>query len=65
VHELAAHGAAVVYACSSEPESDFAGLVDEANAQYANTKVIGYPFQQADEEGTLALIDDVLNAWGR
>jgi hypothetical protein len=55
----------VVYACTSEPESDFAGLIDEVNAKYASTKVISYPFQQADEEGTLALIDDVLNAWGR
>ena len=65
VHELAAHGAAVVYACSSEPTNDFSGLIDEVNAQYASTKVIGYPFKLSDEEGTLALIDDVLNAWGR
>ena len=65
IHELAAHGAAVVYACSSEPTNDFASLVDEVNSQYGGTKVIGYPFKQADEEGTLALIDDVLNAWGR
>ena len=49
----------------SEPTNDFASLVDEVNSQYASTKVIGYPFKQADEEGTLALIDDVLNAWGR
>lgn len=65
VSELAAHGAAVVYACSSEPTNDFKSLVDEVNEKYASTKVIGYPFKQANEEGTLALIDDVLNAWGR
>lgn len=65
VHELAAHGAAVVYACSSEPTNNFTSLVDEVKAANPSTKVIGYPFKLADEQGTLALIDDVLNAWGR
>jgi NADP-dependent 3-hydroxy acid dehydrogenase YdfG len=65
VHELAAHGAAVVYACSSEPTNDFNGLIDEVKAASPGTKVIGYPFKLADEQMTLALIDDVLNAWGR
>jgi 3-oxoacyl-ACP reductase-like protein len=65
VHELAAHGAAVVYACSSEPTNDFAGLIDEVKTASPSTKVIGYPFKLADEPMTLALIDDVLNAWGR
>lgn len=65
MHELAAHGAAVVYACSTEPSDDYTNLADEVNAQYPSTKVIGYPFKLADEQATLALIDDVLNAWGR
>ena len=65
VTELAAHGAACVYACSSSPSDDYASLADEVNRQYAGTKVIGYPFKLANEEDTLGLIDDVLNAWGR
>lgn len=65
VHELAAHGAAVVYACASEPTNDFTSLIDEVKAASPSTKVIGYPFKLADEPMTLALIDDVLNAWGR
>ncbi|KAF2773637.1 NAD(P)-binding protein [Teratosphaeria nubilosa] len=65
VSELAAHGAACIYACSSSPFDDYAGLADEVNKQYPSTKVIGYPFKLANEEDTLVLIDDVLNSWGR
>ncbi|KAI7219335.1 NAD(P)-binding protein [Hortaea werneckii] len=65
VHELAAHGAACIYACSSSPSDDYASLAEEVNKQHPSTKVIGYPFKLANEEDTLALIDDVLNAWGR
>ncbi|KAK4560821.1 hypothetical protein LTR86_005401 [Recurvomyces mirabilis] len=65
VNELAAHGAACIYACSSSTTDDYASLADEVNKQYPSTKVIGYPFKLANEEDTLALIDDVLNAWGR
>lgn len=65
VHELAAHGAACIYACSSAPGDDYTSLADEVNKLYPSTKVIGYPFKMADEGDTLALIDDVLNAWGR
>ena len=65
VAELAAHGAACVYACSPSPSDDYATLADEVNQQYPSTKVIGYPFKLANEEDTLQLIDDVLNAWGR
>ncbi|KAI7351879.1 NAD(P)-binding protein [Hortaea werneckii] len=65
VHELAAHGAACIYACSSSPSDDYASLAEEVNKQFPSTKVIGYPFKLANEEDTLALIDDVLNAWGR
>ncbi|WPG98141.1 NAD(P)-binding protein [Acrodontium crateriforme] len=65
VSELAAHGAACVYACSALASDDYAALADEVNAQFPATKVIGYPFTTANEEDTLQLIDDVLNAWGR
>ena len=65
VAELAAHGAACVYACSPSPSDDYAGLADEVSRHYPSTKVIGYPLKLANEEDTLGLIDDVLNAWGR
>lgn len=65
VTELAAHGAACVYACSSSPTDDYAGLESDVKAQYPETKILGYPFKLANEEDTLQLIDDVLNAWGR
>lgn len=63
--ELAAHGAACIYACSSTPNDDYASLANEVNKQYPSTKVIGYPFKLANEEDTLSLIDDILNSWGR
>jgi hypothetical protein len=62
---LVAHGAAVIYACSHLPSEPYAELADAVNAQYPNTKVIGYPYKITSEEDTLALIDDVLNTWGR
>lgn len=67
VAELVVHGAACVYACSSTPDDDFASLEKEVKQQYpdSSTKIIGYPFKLANEEDTLGLIDDVLNAWGR
>jgi NAD(P)-dependent dehydrogenase (short-subunit alcohol dehydrogenase family) len=67
--ELAAHGAACVYACSSDSTSSFEQeaevLVSSLASQYPNTKVIPYPYRFATEEDTLTLIDDVLNSWGR
>ncbi|CAK1355417.1 hypothetical protein CB0940_00858 [Cercospora beticola] len=65
VTELAAHGAACIYACSSTPQDDIGALEQEVNKMHPNTKVIGYPFKLADEQDTLGLIDDVLNSWGR
>jgi len=62
--ELAAHGAACIYACSSSPTDNYTSLADEVSKLYPNTKVIGYPYG-LKEEDTLTLIDDVLNAWGR
>lgn len=62
---LLAHGAACIYACSdAAPAGSHQELVDEVEAQFPNTKVIGYPYG-LKEEDTLQLIDDVLNSWGR
>ena len=47
------------------PSDPYEELVANVNAQYPNTKIIGYPYNIASEEATLALIDDVLNSWGR
>ncbi|KAF2463010.1 NAD(P)-binding protein [Lindgomyces ingoldianus] len=65
ITELATHGAACIYACSTLPNEPYAELAESVNAQYPNTKVIGYPYKITSEEDTLALIDDVLNSWGR
>ncbi|KAL6703050.1 hypothetical protein ACN47E_010257 [Coniothyrium glycines] len=65
VSELAAHGAACIYACSTSPSEPYTELAEQVNAQYPNTKVIGYPYKINSEEDTLGLIDDVLNSWGR
>ena len=71
-------GAACVYACSPtlDPsngqsasiknfDSASAELAADVNKEYPNTKVIGYPLDIANEQDTLGLIDDVLNACGR
>jgi NAD(P)-dependent dehydrogenase (short-subunit alcohol dehydrogenase family) len=52
-------------ACSNSSEDDYKGLVEEVEAKFPNTKVIGYPYKQVDEEETLALLDEILNSWGR
>jgi NAD(P)-dependent dehydrogenase (short-subunit alcohol dehydrogenase family) len=39
--------------------------VQDINASYPNTKVIPYPFNVANQDETLVLIDEVLNAFGR
>ncbi|KAI9710747.1 MAG: tRNA(m(1)G37)methyltransferase [Bogoriella megaspora] len=64
-HELASHGAACVYACTSTPSEDYEQLADDINRDHPNTKIIGYPYKLTAEEDTLSLIDDILNAWGR
>ncbi|EOA88741.1 hypothetical protein ACJQWK_06178 [Exserohilum turcicum] len=64
VAELAAHGAACIYACTSlnaSPDPD----LSTTTAAHPNTKIISYPYNTASEEATLALIDDILNTWGR
>ncbi|XTI95775.1 NAD(P)-binding protein [Cenococcum geophilum] len=65
VTELATHGAACIYACSSTPNEPYAQLADEVNKAHPNTEIIGYPYKITSEEDTLGLIDDVLNSWGR
>jgi len=62
VAELAAHGAACIYACSptASPPSP-----TSLTTAYPNTRIIPYPLPTTSEESTLALIDDVLNTWGR
>lgn len=54
-----------VVACSQSAGENYSHLVEEVNKEYPNTKIIGYPYNYANEEATLGLIDDVLNAWGR
>ena len=59
-----AHGAACIYACADVGSQSYQAIIDEVEAQFPNTKVIGYPYGLREED-TLMLIDDVLNAWGR
>ncbi|KAI8940525.1 hypothetical protein NX059_004202 [Plenodomus lindquistii] len=66
VAELAAHGAACIYACSTlssaEPSPT---LYSSITASYPNTKIIPYPYSPNSEESTLTLIDEILNSFGR
>ena len=52
-------------ACDKSPDEKYDALIEEVAGIHPNTKVIGYPFNVANEEATLSLIDEVLNAWGR
>ncbi|KAK3394134.1 hypothetical protein B0H63DRAFT_517282 [Podospora didyma] len=66
IEELAAHGAASIYACDRAATADmYKDLVDGVNKSHPNTKIIPYPFNVAKEDETLVLIDEVLNAFGR
>jgi NAD(P)-dependent dehydrogenase (short-subunit alcohol dehydrogenase family) len=70
VHELATHGAACIYACTSSPESAaletyFSDLAADVGKSASKTKIIGHPLETASEPATLTLIDDILNAFGR
>lgn len=65
IKELAAHGAACIYACDKGTSSGYTALIESVAKESPNTKIIGYPFNVAKEEETLGLIDDVLNSWGR
>ena len=61
--ELAAHGAACIYACV-RTEKD-TGLAMQLSKDYPNTKIIDYPYSVSSEQDTLTLIDEALNTWGR
>ncbi|EXJ90953.1 hypothetical protein A1O1_04060 [Capronia coronata CBS 617.96] len=63
VTELAAHGAACIYACTATDEPS--GLEASLPKLYPNTKIIDYPYSISSEQDTLNLIDEALNAWGR
>ncbi|KAG6999249.1 hypothetical protein G7Y79_00036g072050 [Physcia stellaris] len=63
--ELATHGAACIYACTRSESEDASPVLKSLAESHPNTKIIPYPLSLSDEQATLALIDDVLNAWGR
>ncbi|KAI1500066.1 hypothetical protein F5X99DRAFT_387531 [Biscogniauxia marginata] len=66
IHELAAHGAASIYACDRTASSDsYKKLVEKVGKEFPRSKIIPYPFNVAKEDETLVLIDEVLNAFGR
>jgi len=52
-------------ACSDASGPEFDKLAEDVARDHPNTKIVGYPYRFATEEDTLALIDDVLNSWGR
>ncbi|KAJ4419880.1 hypothetical protein N0V82_004703 [Gnomoniopsis sp. IMI 355080] len=66
IYELAAHGAASIYACDKTASPDtYQALTATVSKDHPNTKLIPYPFNIAKEEDTVTLIDEVLNAFGR
>lgn len=65
VAELAVHGAACVYACSSLSKHKSNDLIEKINEEYPGTRIIPYYLKPETEEDVLGLIDDVLNSWGR
>lgn len=66
IYELAAHGAASIYACDKTASSDlYHDLVASVTRDHPKTKIIPYPFNIAKEEETVVLVDEVLNSFGR
>ena len=67
IEELATHGAACIFACSSAttPIAAHESLIAALLNSHPNTKVVPYPLDTSSEADTLALIDDILNACGR
>lgn len=66
IQELAAHGAASIYACDKTASTGSCKtLVEKVGEVFPNSKIIPYPFNVAKEDETLVLIDEVLNAFGR
>ncbi|KAK1835604.1 3-oxoacyl-reductase FabG [Podospora conica] len=62
IEELAAHGAASIYACDKAVPPDTYTALTTA---IAPTKLIPYPFTPTAEDETLVLIDEILAAFGR
>jgi len=52
-------------ACTRSANEDSSPLLSALSTSHPDTKIIPYPLSLSDEQATLALIDDVLNAWGR
>ena len=67
LHELAAHGAANLFACIPTSSTADVGdaLLKEMTEAYPNTKVVPYPLDVTDENDTLAFIDNILDDCGR
>ncbi|PMD41537.1 NAD(P)-binding protein [Hyaloscypha variabilis F] len=65
IQELAAHGAACIYACDQAASSAYDHLIETISKSSANTKIIPYPLTVASEAETLTLIDEILNSFGR
>ncbi|KAK3341665.1 hypothetical protein B0T25DRAFT_616991 [Lasiosphaeria hispida] len=66
IKELAAHGAASIYACdAATTPSTYLPLVTSLSTSHPNTNIIPYPFNVTAEDETLTLIDEVLAAFGR
>ncbi|KAK0731680.1 hypothetical protein B0H67DRAFT_83129 [Lasiosphaeris hirsuta] len=66
IKELAAHGAASIYACDKATiPSTYLPLVTTLATCHPNTNLIPYPFPVTAEDETLTLIDEVLAAFGR
>ncbi len=57
---------APISACDHSPlSSSIDTLASSLSQSSPNTKIIPYPLAPSNEQDTLTLIDDVLNAWGR
>ena len=66
ITELATHGASTIYACSpsSVPLSSFEVLKTSLSSTHPQTTIIPYPLQSSEPD-TLALLDEILNSYGR
>lgn len=65
---LVAHGAACIYACSQTSPANSghrSSLFSNISSVHPNAKIIEYPYSVSNEQDTLTLIDEALNAWGR
>jgi len=65
IQELAAHGAACIYACDRATSTSYDPLIKTISQHSPNTKIVPYPLTVASEPETLTLIDEILNSFGR